>query len=150
MNRTWIDATGNRTRLKDRERLCPNSRSGSTSLAGFRERRERDSRGREHQLGHGIGAQTANANGSILAEGNQHHRTFSSAADGAVPVPAAGPVAADQSLESETDLHRDEQDRQRHCRQQARKVRRDLERDEEHVNQGFHWRKHPQPAETLE
>ena len=30
---------------------------------------------------------------------------------------------------------KDEQDRQRHCRQQAGKVRRDFERDEEHVDQ---------------
>ena len=62
----------------------------------YREHRERDSRAREHQLGHGIWALTAGANGSILAEGNrhtghEHHRgsshrdrcgSFSSAADG--------------------------------------------------------------------
>ena len=35
MNRTRIDATGNRLRLKDGERLSPKSWSGSSSLAGF-------------------------------------------------------------------------------------------------------------------
>ena len=49
-----------------------------------------------------------------------------------------------QSSEKETDLHSREQDGLRLCKQQTRKVRRDLERDEEHANQGFHWRKHPQ------
>ena len=34
-NRTRIDATGSRLRLKDGERLYPKSWSGSTSLAGF-------------------------------------------------------------------------------------------------------------------
>ena len=42
---------------------------------------------------------------------------------------------AEQSLESETDQHRGEQDGQRCCRQQAGKVRRDFERDEDHVDQ---------------
>ena len=73
----------------------------------YREHRERDSRGREHQFEHC--AQAASANGSILAEGNRHtghahrrssshHRdrcvSFSSAAHGAADVPAAGPAAA--------------------------------------------------------
>ena len=35
MNRTRIDATGNRLRLKDGERLHPKSWSGSTALGGF-------------------------------------------------------------------------------------------------------------------
>ena len=35
MNRTRIDATGNRLRLMDGERLYPKNWSGSTSLAGF-------------------------------------------------------------------------------------------------------------------
>ena len=35
MNWTRIDATGNRLRLKDGERLHPKSWSSSTSLAGF-------------------------------------------------------------------------------------------------------------------
>ena len=35
MNRTRIDATGNRLRLKEGERHFPKSWSGSTSLAGF-------------------------------------------------------------------------------------------------------------------
>ena len=47
----------------------------------------------------------------------------------------------EQSLESETDLHRGEQDRLRHCRQQAGKVHRDFERDEEHVDQDFNQQK---------
>ena len=36
----------------------------------YHEHRERDSRGPERQLGHCIWAQTASANGSIIAEGN--------------------------------------------------------------------------------
>ena len=35
MNKTRIDATGNRLRLKDGERLCPKTWSGSTPLGGF-------------------------------------------------------------------------------------------------------------------
>ena len=58
----------------------------------------------------------------------------------------------DQSSEKEADLYLLEQDGLRHCRQQARKVQANFERDEEHINQdlleeGFHWREHPQPAE---
>ena len=35
VNKTRMDATRIRLRLKDGERLCPKSWSGSTSLAGF-------------------------------------------------------------------------------------------------------------------
>ena len=50
---------------------------------------------------------------------------------------------AEQSLESETDQHRGEQDGQWHCGQQTGKVRRDFERGEDLVDQdlldeGFH------------
>ena len=41
----------------------------------------------------------------------------------------------DQSSERETDLHLREKDGLRHCTQQAIKFRRDLERDEERVDQ---------------
>ena len=103
-----------------------------------REHREQDSRGREHQLG----IETFQFEISILPKHiakncrkeidtrnmNSVVSALTTGIDAAVSQAQQvqqfqTTVDDEQSLESETNLHRGEQDGQRHCRQQAGKVR---------------------------